>query len=87
MAWSRSASLLLVWNLLDGMDVYRIRSQDPPIWVARLSINMRRNIVVQVALESQGRWAICGSDCGEIYVWDIDSQQRTQVLMHGKGAW
>jgi WD40 repeat protein len=81
-AWCESTQTLLVWNLCDGIDIYRI--DDRPIWIGKLAINISRNMVVQVSFGVEP-FAISGSDRGDIYVWDLKTRSLQQVLRHDAG--
>ncbi|KAM6491158.1 WD40-repeat-containing domain protein, partial [Amanita muscaria] len=79
-AWSEESQTLLVWNLYDGIDVYRI--DKGPIWIAKLAMNISRNMVVQMSFVSEPNYAVSGSDNGDVYVWDISTHSPQQVLHH-----
>ncbi|KAF8324741.1 WD40-repeat-containing domain protein, partial [Amanita rubescens] len=78
-AWCESTQTLLVWNLCDGIDIYRIDGR--PIWIGKLAINISRNMVVQVSFGVEP-FAISGSDRGDIYIWDLKTRSLQQVLRH-----
>ncbi|KAH7920017.1 WD40 repeat-like protein [Leucogyrophana mollusca] len=82
-AWSPETSLLLVWNLVDGIDVYHIGEH--PVWVRKFCVRVKRNNVKQVELGRHGQLAISGSDSGEIFFWNIQSGAQELVLIHGSG--
>lgn len=73
----------MIWNLLDGVDIYQIT--DRPIWLCKLRVNVRENYPKQVDFGRRGELAVCGSDKGEVYAWDIASGIQFQVLVHGSG--
>jgi WD40 repeat protein len=76
-----------VWNLVDGIDVYKL-TDNPTchlLLVRTLRVKIRRNRICDVQFDSTGEFAISGSDNGEVHLWDIDSGQLDQALCHGKG--
>lgn len=83
MAWSSTTETLLVWNLANGLDVYRLA--DKPIRTGMLKLKIKQNFVIQVAFGGQGKYAISGSDNGEVYLWDFESTQPTQILSGDSG--
>lgn len=84
MAWSSSKQSLLVSSLANGVDVYRL--VDRPHFEKRLPISVsRKNVPLQVDFAQGSNLAISGSDVGEVYVWDLASAERIQVLRHGGG--
>ncbi|KAH7918965.1 WD40 repeat-like protein [Leucogyrophana mollusca] len=86
-AWHEATRTLLVWNLVDGIDVYRFT--DNPTnrfgFVRKLRVRIKRNHINLVQLSASGNFAISGSDNGEVYIWDVESGRQTQVLGHSKG--
>lgn len=87
LAWSTHSNTLLVWNLSDGVDVYHIQHHGQPVWVKKLGMDVKRNMVVQVAFGNEGKLAMSGSDRGEVWIWDLgaETSQDAQVLVHSKG--
>ncbi|KAG1794228.1 WD40-repeat-containing domain protein, partial [Suillus plorans] len=84
-AYSDSLGSLLVWNLVDGINVYRL-TDNPTchlLLVQTLRIKIRRNRICDVQFDSTGEFAISGSDNGELHLWNIDSGQLDQALCHG----
>lgn len=82
-AWSPETRLLLVWDLVDGMDVYQI--VDRPVFVRKFSMKIMRNNVKQVEFGWHGKYALCGSDTGEVHVWDIQDGVQISSMQHGDG--
>ncbi|KAG2092257.1 hypothetical protein BD769DRAFT_1371002, partial [Suillus cothurnatus] len=86
-AYSDSLGSLLVWNLEDGINVYRL-TDNPTchlLLVRMLHMKIRRNRICDVQFDSTGEFAISGSDNGEVHLWNIDSGQLDQALCHGRG--
>ncbi|KAI6040011.1 hypothetical protein EDC04DRAFT_2894716 [Pisolithus marmoratus] len=63
---------LLIYNLSEGMDLYKIHTGE--------------NIPVQVTFLHDGRAAACGSTDGNVMVWDIANEDQIQVLPHDAGT-
>ena len=78
---------LLVWNLHDGVDFYRICDSPTErlLHVQKLRIKTRDLRICGVQFDVSGRTAIVGGDNGEVCIWDIESAKPMQVLSHGKG--
>jgi len=78
---------LLVWNLHDGVDFYRICDSPTErlLHVQKLRIKTRDLCICGVQFDVSGRTAIVGGDNGEVCIWDIESAKPMQVLSHGKG--
>ena len=68
---------------MDGVDVYHV--VDRPIFVRKFSIKIQRNNVKQVEFGWHGKYALCGSDTGEVYIWDIQEGVHLMSLRHGDG--
>ncbi|KAI0315726.1 hypothetical protein OF83DRAFT_1061566 [Amylostereum chailletii] len=86
MAWSPETRYLSVWNLEDGVDVYRLHDDAQLRHLHKLTVNIRRNFVKVIDLVQHGRMAISGTDKGEINVWDAECGVLVQTLTHGTGA-
>ncbi|KIK12795.1 hypothetical protein PISMIDRAFT_31963, partial [Pisolithus microcarpus 441] len=84
-AYHESSQLLLVWNLVDGVDIYCLVCQPTSSLhhVRHLRLKIRRNYICHVQFDSNGKVAITGTDNGQVLLWDIDSGQLAQVLHHG----
>ncbi|KAF8325702.1 WD40-repeat-containing domain protein [Amanita rubescens] len=80
-AWDDETRTLLVWNLNDGISVYRI-DDGPPVLITKLEMTIRRNFPVQVTFGPNACLAISGSDNGHIYTWDLHTRKLVQVLQH-----
>jgi len=85
-AYHESAAKLLVWNLLDGVDIYRLTDQPTShlVFVRKLRVKIRRNQINRVQFDVSGTKAICGGDNGEVSVWDIENGELIQTLPHGE---
>lgn len=82
-AWSAPSRRLLVWNLVNGLDMYQVSNG---ITLARtFVVRIRRNHVKQVDFAQNDSLAVCGGDRGEVYIWEISSGKQFQVLLHGSG--
>ncbi|KAF8225586.1 hypothetical protein L208DRAFT_1305626 [Tricholoma matsutake] len=82
-AWSTSTGMLLVWNLADGINLYHVT--DRPVWIKKLRVLIRQNIVIQVAFGVKGQYAISGTDNGEVIIWDLKSAEPDQILIQSGG--
>ncbi|KAI6023150.1 hypothetical protein BKA83DRAFT_4054058 [Pisolithus microcarpus] len=82
-AWSAATRLLLVWNLVDGIDVYHIVER--PVLVRKLRVNISRMYVCQVDFGCQGLLATSGTDKGKVCIWNMNSAEQSTVLTHGHG--
>ncbi|KAH7908124.1 WD40-repeat-containing domain protein [Hygrophoropsis aurantiaca] len=80
-AWSPDKNLLLIWNLIDGIDIYHVGEH--PIWVRKLVVKVKRNVVKQIEFGKHSQLAISGSDSGEVFLWDIETGKQVLVLIHG----
>ena len=87
-AYHEQQRILLIWNLEDGCDIYRLTDHHPYslIHLHRLSCRVRQNHICQVQFDLNGRVAITGSDNGEVMLWDVALGKLVQVLHHGKGS-
>ncbi|KAI5994182.1 WD40-repeat-containing domain protein [Pisolithus albus] len=72
---------LLLSNLSDGMDLYKIRHCHPYRKFKYIS-DSGENLPVQVTFLHDGRAAACGSTDGNVTVWDIANEDQIQVLPH-----
>jgi WD40 repeat protein len=79
--------MLLVWNLVDGIDVYQLIGEPAPhlVRIRHLRIKIRRNRVCFVQFDHDGKTAIAGGDNGQVLTWSLSSGKLVQVLPHGKG--
>ncbi|KAG1842715.1 hypothetical protein C8R48DRAFT_619401 [Suillus tomentosus] len=87
LAYFEPLSYLLVWNLLDAIEVYQL-TDNPTchlLLIKMLRVRIRRNHICDVQFDCTGKSAISGSDNGEVHLWDIDRGQLKQVLPHRKG--
>lgn len=84
-AWDDGTRTLLVWNLNDGISVYRI-DDGPPVLIAKLKVTISRNFPVQVTFGPNAHLAISGSDNGHVYTWDLRTHKPLHVLQHCRGS-
>jgi hypothetical protein len=81
---------LLVWNLVNGIDVYRLTDDHggraPRLtYVRPLRVQIRRNRIAQVQFDVDGTTAIAGGDNGQVLTWDLTTGKAAQTLPHGQG--
>ncbi|TFK59662.1 WD40 repeat-like protein [Pluteus cervinus] len=89
MTWSAATNRLLVWNMHDGVDIYKLSLlKRRPILESTFEIEMGQLIYpTQMACSTRDALAVCGSNLGgKIYVWDIMSGKRRQRLTQGGGV-
>lgn len=87
MAWSKTTRTLLVSNLQDGIDVYRIGLGERPHWALKLKTTIQNNIPIQVTFGVDDKFAISGSDNGEVRLWKMEAHTSvTAVLRHSNGT-
>lgn len=82
MAWSSLGRAILVDNLCDGIDVYRLHLEQPTFEQKLLIRAPRHHYPQQVVFSQSDQLAISGSDRGVVHVWDVDSGALVQVLRH-----
>ncbi|KAI5991403.1 hypothetical protein EDD15DRAFT_2131536, partial [Pisolithus albus] len=80
-AWSAATRLLLVWNLVDGVDMYHI--VEHLVFVRKLRVTFGRMYVCQVDFGCQGLLAASEMDRGKVCIWNINSVGQAMVLSHG----
>ncbi|KAI6114731.1 WD40-repeat-containing domain protein [Pisolithus croceorrhizus] len=85
-AYHEGNKTLLVWNLVDGIDVYQLMDCSPYSlnYVRHLQIRVRQNRICHVQFDSDGKKAITGGDNGQVLIWDVSSGQVVQALCHGE---
>ncbi|KAI6135269.1 WD40-repeat-containing domain protein, partial [Pisolithus thermaeus] len=86
-AYHDATQSLLVWNLHDRVDIYRICDSPTErlLHVQKLCIKMRESRICGVQFDAAGSTVIVGGDNGEVSVWNVESAKPIQVLSHGKG--
>ncbi|KAI6114573.1 hypothetical protein EDD16DRAFT_1112071 [Pisolithus croceorrhizus] len=85
-AYHDATQSLLVWNLHDRVDIYRICDSPTErlLHVQKLCIKMRESRICGVQFDAAGSTVIVGGDNGEVSVWNVESAKPIQVLSHGK---
>ena len=78
--WSQERRLLLVCNLIDGVDVYQ--NYNPPIFLRTLPTPSADIRIRQSGFLKAGRYAVCGDGEGYVTVWDATSGATLQFLDH-----
>ena len=71
---------------MDGMDVYNLTAQQNSVtfvFSRKINANFRRTRISHVCLDASGQVAICGSDMGEVYIYEVSTGSLRQVLPHG----
>ncbi|KAF8233963.1 hypothetical protein L208DRAFT_1264266, partial [Tricholoma matsutake] len=64
-------------------DLYHVT--DRPVWIKKLQVSIRQNIVIQVAFGVKGQYAISGTDNKEVIIWDLKSAKPDQILIQSGG--
>ncbi|KAI6015941.1 WD40-repeat-containing domain protein [Pisolithus marmoratus] len=72
---------VLISNLSEGMDLYKIRHCHP-YHQFKYTADTGDNLPVQVAFLHDSRAVACGSMDGNVTVWDIANEDQIQVLPH-----
>ncbi|KAI6094611.1 hypothetical protein EDD16DRAFT_1446939, partial [Pisolithus croceorrhizus] len=72
---------VLISNLLEGMDLYRI-CHCHPYCRFKYTADTSDNLPVQVAFLHDGHAVACGSMDGNVMVWDVANEDQIQVLPH-----
>ncbi|KIK12474.1 hypothetical protein PISMIDRAFT_120831, partial [Pisolithus microcarpus 441] len=87
-AYHEGSKTFLVWNLVDGIDVYRLMDCSPYSlnYIRHFQIQIRRNRICHVQFDSDGKKVITRSDNGQVLIWDVSSGQLVQALHHGQGS-
>lgn len=82
-ALSPDGSLLVVHNLEDGLDLYRLKKRgisSPTTF--KLDDHGDKNYPVSVAFLHDGQGVISGAQAGNVCVWETTSGDQFQVLGH-----
>jgi hypothetical protein len=74
---------ILVDNLRDGFDIYELDSSFP-IRSFTIRSSIAKHYVKQGVFAEFLKFAVCGSDHGMIYVFDIATSKLVETLAHGK---
>lgn len=83
-AWDDETQTLLVWNLEDGIDIYHI--DNGLNRVGKINMKIHQNMVIQLEFCNHHSYFISGSDHGDVYIWDVNSQRPYQILHHSPGV-
>lgn len=82
-ALSPDETTLLVDNLSTGtFDLYRFPSSIPAL---SFPLTLTQRFAKQCTFSEGGKVAICGSDCGMVYVMDVGTGICLQSLLSEKG--
>lgn len=80
MDWHEEARLLAIWNLEDGVDVYRVDRDFIPL-PRKVCLNIRRNYVIQVQFIDADTLVV-GSDNGVVLIVNLTSLSVVMKLNH-----
>jgi len=72
----------LVDNLCTGFDLYNLARTSP---IRRYPVPTSRHFVKAGVFAENSSLAVCGSDHGKVYIFEVGSSETTQVLQHGNG--
>ena len=86
MAWSQESRRLLIWNLDDSVDVYESCEDNHLRYLHMFRVPALWNFIKLVDFVEHGDKTICGTDGGEIDIWDIESGIIVQRLTMGSCA-
>lgn len=84
MTWNDSSKILLVWNLLDGADIYRPDHDGNGLrQIGRLRCNISpgRNFPFNLAFLGKDL-AVCGTTDGKAHIWNLDQENIVAKLNH-----
>jgi hypothetical protein len=76
--------MVLIDNLRDGFDLYNLTRPYP---MRSFPIPTTKYFVRQGAFVDFMRLAVCGSDHGKVYVFDVKSSTLVETLEHGEGTY
>jgi len=72
---------LLVYNLKDGMDIYEFGNSVP--WRSfKQTPDAHRNYPMMTSFLNGGKSVLCGSQGGDVRIWDTASGIHQQTLSH-----
>ncbi|KAI0715186.1 WD40-repeat-containing domain protein [Earliella scabrosa] len=78
-----------VYNVLDGVDVYVVKSggghKRKPRHHFKLPKPPRTKHAVHITYINEGRGLVCGSTTGDVCVWDTATGDVYQTLLHDRG--
>lgn len=80
MDWNEEGRLLAVWNMDDGVDLYKIDGSFVPI-PEKITLKIERNFVIQVRFVDS-ETLVVGSDRGQTLVINASSRAVVRKLNH-----
>ena len=83
LAWSRKTRRLLIWNLLDGMDLYRLHETGHLEYIRTFQSDIEHHVIKLVDFVQDEQLVASGTDRGEIILWDAKTGKRVHSLGHG----
>lgn len=72
---------MIVTNLQDGVDLYPV-GQSQITQRYRYTPDPSNNVPVSVAFLHGSQHVTCGSNYGEVCIWDTETGQNCQTLLH-----
>jgi hypothetical protein len=78
-----NGNVILVDNLRDGFDLYDLEHPYP---MRSFSIPTSRYFVRQGVFAEFFKFAVCGSDHGKVYIFDVRTSALVETLQHGEGV-
>jgi len=73
---------ILVYNLCDGLDLYKLRSKNMQ-QSYRFTADADVNYPLKVAFTNNGQSVVCGAQDGQVRVWNRITGMQEQILAHG----
>ncbi|KAF5329098.1 hypothetical protein D9611_014310 [Ephemerocybe angulata] len=82
-AWSEEERIIAVWNLENGVDLYRLDDQPgaQPSYLSRIVVRIRKNYPIQLQFLPDGPLVV-GSDRGVVRVYNIVNKTAKKVFYH-----
>lgn len=80
MDWNEEGRLLAVWNMDDGVDLYKIEGTFVPI-PEKIPLKIERNFVIQVRFVDS-ETLVVGSDNGQVLVVNASTRAVVRKLNH-----
>ena len=72
---------IVVDNMTDGFDAYTLPRTTP---TRHFSVPMNKKYVKKAVYAERGMTIVGGSDHGTVYIFEIQSSEARQTLIHGK---